>query len=101
MIAATPIQIGRKTIKNRITFAPTVKFDFTDDTGLVTQKHIDHYTERAAGGTGLICVEADSSASREADSGKIIWDYGVMNRPKGIRRSWKAATVTEQRSSSS
>lgn len=58
MIAATPIQIGSKTIKNRITFAPTVKFDFTDDTGLVTQKHIDHYTERAAGGTGLICVEA-------------------------------------------
>lgn len=58
MIAATPIKIGTKTVKNRITFAPTVKFDFTDDTGYATQKHVDHYTERAAGGTGLICVEA-------------------------------------------
>ena len=54
----TPIQIGKFTLKNRITFAPTVKFDFTDDTGMVTSKLIDHYKERAEGGTGLICVEA-------------------------------------------
>ena len=58
MIAATPIKIGTKTVKNRITFAPTVKFDFADESGFATQKHVDHYTERAAGGTGLICVEA-------------------------------------------
>lgn len=54
----TPIKIGKFTLKNRITFAPTVKFDYTDDSGKVTQKHIEHYTERAQGGCGLICVEA-------------------------------------------
>lgn len=54
----TPIQIGSYTLKNRITFAPTVKFDFTDDSGLANEKLIEHYTERAKGGCGLICVEA-------------------------------------------
>ena len=53
-----PIKIGAYTLKNRLTFAPTVKFDYTDDSAEVTQKHIDHYAERAKGGLGLICVEA-------------------------------------------
>lgn len=52
------IKIGSFTVKNRITMAPTVKFDYTDDTGVVTEKHIQHYTLRAKGGQGLICVEA-------------------------------------------
>jgi len=54
----TPIKIGAYTIKNRMTFAPTVKFDYTDESGAATTKHIDHYTDRAKGGCGLICVEA-------------------------------------------
>ena len=54
----TPIRIGSHTLPNRITFAPTVKFDYTDDSGKVTEKHIKHYTNRAKGGCGLICVEA-------------------------------------------
>lgn len=54
----SPIQIGSFTVKNRITFAPTVKFDFTDDSGLVQEAHVRHYAERAGGGCGLICVEA-------------------------------------------
>lgn len=54
----TPIKIGAFTLKNRITFAPTVKFDFTDDSGMVTDKLVEHYVERAKGGCGLICVEA-------------------------------------------
>ena len=52
--ADTPIQIGRVTLKNRITFAPTVKFDFTDDSGKANEKLVAHYTERAKGGCGLI-----------------------------------------------
>lgn len=55
---ASSITIGKFTVKNRITMAPTVKFDYTDDSALATQKHIDHYTLRANGGQGLICVEA-------------------------------------------
>ncbi|MBO5826407.1 MAG: NADH:flavin oxidoreductase [Treponema sp.] len=54
----SPIKIGSFTLKNRITFAPTVKFDFTDDSGKANDKLIDHYTQRAKGGCGLICVEA-------------------------------------------
>ena len=54
----SPIQIGTHTLRNRITFAPTVKFDFTDDSGMVTEKLVSHYVERAKGGCGLICVEA-------------------------------------------
>lgn len=56
--AATPITIGSVTLRNRVTFAPTVKFDYADDTGMVSDAHIVHYTERAQGGCGLICVEA-------------------------------------------
>lgn len=52
------ITIGKFTLKNRITMAPTVKFDYTDDSGFVTDKIIQHYTLRAKGGQSLICVEA-------------------------------------------
>lgn len=50
--------IGSKTVKNRITFAPTVKFDWTDQTGIAIDRFARHYEARAAGGTGLIVVEA-------------------------------------------
>lgn len=52
------IKIGTKQLRNRITFAPTVKFDFTDDSGKANEKLVSHYVERAKGGCGLICVEA-------------------------------------------
>lgn len=55
---SNPIQIGSFTLKNRITFAPTVKFDFTDDSGVANERLATHYIERAKGGCGLICVEA-------------------------------------------
>ena len=49
----SPIKIGSFTLKNRITFAPTVKFDFTDDSGKANDKLIEHYTERAKGGCAM------------------------------------------------
>lgn len=55
--AGTPIKIGTKTVKNRITMAPTVKFYAKDD-GLVTEDFVKHYEERAANECGFICVEA-------------------------------------------
>lgn len=54
----SPMKIGNVTLKNRVTFAPTVKFDFTDDSGCANEKLVQHYVERAKGGCGLICVEA-------------------------------------------
>jgi len=51
------IQIGKRTIKNRITMAPTVKFAARDD-GLVTDEFVEHYELRAKSGVGLIVLEA-------------------------------------------
>jgi 2,4-dienoyl-CoA reductase-like NADH-dependent reductase (Old Yellow Enzyme family) len=56
--ASDPIQINKTIVKNRITMAPTVKFDYAGPDGMVTEKHIEHYRERAEQGCGLICVEA-------------------------------------------
>ncbi|MBR3060066.1 MAG: NADH:flavin oxidoreductase [Oscillospiraceae bacterium] len=56
--AAEPIRIGNKLVKNRVTFAPTVKFDWTDTTGIAIDRFRRHYEDRARGGVGLICVEA-------------------------------------------
>ena len=53
-----PITINKTVVKNRLTMAPTVKFDYAGEDGKVTKKHIEHYRERAAHGCGLICVEA-------------------------------------------
>lgn len=61
--ASAPIRIGQRTLKNRITMAPTVKF-YAGDDGLVTDEYVRHYEERAAGGCGLIVVEA-TCISRE------------------------------------
>jgi 2,4-dienoyl-CoA reductase-like NADH-dependent reductase (Old Yellow Enzyme family)/thioredoxin reductase len=50
-----PINIGRVEIKNRIVMAPiTTHFAHR---GCVTEKMIDYYDARAAGGVGLITVE--------------------------------------------
>lgn len=54
---ASPIRIGTKTLKNRITMAPTVKFAAGTD-GLVTDEFVRHYEERAKHGVGLIVLEA-------------------------------------------
>lgn len=53
----SPIRIGSKTIKNRITMAPTVKF-YAGDDGMVTDEFVRHYEERAKYGVGLIVLEA-------------------------------------------
>ena len=50
-----PIIINKTTVKNRLTMAPTVKFDFAGPDGKATQKHIEHYRERAATNMGQQC----------------------------------------------
>lgn len=82
----SPIKIGEVTLKNRITFAPTVKFDYTDDSGKVTQKHILHYTKRAAGGCGLICVEATAVTpdGRFCKTHMGLWEDSQIEGHKAI-----------------
>ena len=55
--ASSPIQIGKRSCKNRITMAPTVKFAAGED-GIVTEEFVKHYEARAAHGVGVIVVEA-------------------------------------------
>ena len=57
MKASDPITINKTTLRNRITMAPTVKFDYAGEDGKATEKHIEHYRERSVY-TGLVCVEA-------------------------------------------
>lgn len=53
----SPIKIGKREIKNRITMAPTVKF-YAQKDGIVTDEFVKHYQARAEHGCGLIVVEA-------------------------------------------
>jgi len=53
----SPLKIGSNVLKNRITFAPTVKFWAGTD-GIAFDRFAAHYEDRAKGGAGLICVEA-------------------------------------------
>ena len=70
------ILINKTLVKNRLTMAPTVKFDYAQADAKVTQAHIDHYRERAEHGCGLICVEATaiSSDGRFCPTHLGLWD---------------------------
>ncbi len=84
--AAAPIQIGTKLVKNRVTFAPTVKFDWTDESGIPTDRFRRHYELRAQGGTGLVCVEATcvEAGGRLAPSQLGLWDDGQIPGHRAI-----------------
>ncbi|MBQ3879632.1 MAG: NADH:flavin oxidoreductase [Oscillospiraceae bacterium] len=84
--AAEPIRIGSKTVKNRVTFAPTVKFDWTDDSGIAIDRFRRHYELRAAGGTGLICVEATcvEKGGRLSPSQLGLWDDSQIEGHRAI-----------------
>ena len=75
--ADMPIKIGSKTVKNRVTFAPTVKFGWSDESG-IAHRAVLRATMRtgAKGGTGLICVEATcvNPLGRLAPSQLGLWD---------------------------
>ena len=76
-----PIVINKTTVKNRITFAPTVKFDMAGADAMVTEEHIRHYRERAEGGAGLICVEATAvePGGRFAKNHLGFWDDAMID----------------------
>lgn len=44
-------------LKNRIAIPPMVMYHWSDSTGIVSQKHINHYEAIAKGGAGLIIQE--------------------------------------------
>ncbi len=84
-----PIIINKTKVKNRLTMAPTVKFDYAGADGKVTNKHIDHYRERAEHGCGLICVEA-TAVTPDGRFGKIhmgLWEDAQIDGHKEITKA--------------
>ena len=84
--ANDPITINRTVVKNRITMAPTVKFDYAGPDGFVTEKHINHYRKRAEHGCGLICVEATAvtPGGRFAKNHLGLWEDAQTEGHKAI-----------------
>ena len=63
----SPAQIGSRQVKNRIVSPPHGTY-FAEG-GLVTDRQIDYYAERAAGGVGMIVVGNMSAWSRSKTGG--------------------------------
>ena len=67
-------RIGNLSLKNRIVMPPMCMYMGQD--GIVNQDHVVHYATRAAGGVGLIIVEASAvSAEGRIETG----DLGIWN----------------------
>ena len=79
------IKIGNRICKNRITMAPTVKFNAGED-GIVTDFFVKHYALRASHGCGLICVEATavSPEGRLSPTQLGLWDDGQIEGHRKI-----------------
>lgn len=82
----TSLKINSKIIKNRITYAPTVKFDWNDSSGKPTQRFAKHYEDRAEGGVGLIVVEATCvTPDGRLDPSQLgLWEDGQIEGHRKI-----------------
>ena len=76
-------------IRNRICVPPMVCYHWTDDSGIVSDRHVEHYRAMARGGAGLIIQEATciTQEGRLADSQLGIWDDSQI---AGLRRITEA-----------
>ena len=89
MTLASPLSLGRLTLKNRICIPPMVLYRKAGDDGMVSDAHVDHYRRLAEGGPGLIiqeatCVAPEGRFSREQLG---IWSDGHI---PGLRRITEA-----------
>lgn len=81
----TPWSLKGFQLQNRICVPPLVIYTWSDDTGIVSEKHLAHYKDLVRGGAGLVIQEA-TSVCRE---GRItldqlgIWEDGQM---QGLKR---------------
>ncbi len=75
-----------------MTFAPTVKFGWTDGTGVPTDRFRRHYEDRAKGGCGLICVEATcvEPGGRLAPTQLGLWDDAQIPGHRAITEACHA-----------
>ena len=58
------VKIRNVETKNRIAVPPMVCFHWSDDSGKVTERNVEHYEGMAKGGAGLIIGEATAVTKR-------------------------------------
>ena len=89
------VKIGPVTAKNRIAVPPMVCFHWSDDSGRVTEKNVEHYRALAAGGPGLIIGEATCVTKRgrlhETQLG--LWEDGQIEGWKKLAETVHAYNV--------
>lgn len=72
-----PITINNISFKNHIAMLPMVTFSFHGDSGsYYGSQHIEHYTERAKGGAGLIILQATNVLG--ASTSTEMWSAGSV-----------------------
>jgi len=88
-ILFTPFQIKNVILKNRICIPPMVTLFSPKDSGIVTEKTVEHYRILAQGGPGLIIQEATcvNKDGRLMDRQLGIWDDTQIEGLKKISDS--------------
>ena len=76
-------------IRNRICVPPMVVYNWSDGSGYVDDKHVEHYRQLAHGGAGLIIQEATcvTAEGQLAQTQLGIWEDGQI---AGLRRITQA-----------
>ncbi len=88
-----PIVVRGNAIKNRLAMAPMVTFSFKGDRGnYYGERHVAHYTDAAAAGTGLIIAQSTNVAG--VASGAGMWTPGSRNALRAIAQSARCHGAT-------
>lgn len=81
---AEPIMIGKLKLANRLTVAPMIH-NLAGEDGTVTERLIDAYRKKGAGGWAVVMVEAS----------QVSEDYSQFNRMLGVHHGRYMAGLTE------
>ena len=65
-----PFNLGQIELRNRIVMPPMITL-LASESGAVTQRMIDYYSERAKGGVGLIIIESAYALEADRDFGRL------------------------------
>lgn len=76
----TPIKLREVHLRNRIVMSPMCQYSAGDD-GCATDWHLVHYGSRAAGGVGLVMLEATAVEARGRISRQDLGLYDEAQRP--------------------
>ncbi|MGN0269018.1 MAG: FAD-dependent oxidoreductase [Lachnospiraceae bacterium] len=74
-----PFQIGRLEVKNRICMSAMHAEGWLDEHGIITDKAIGYYEERAKGGTGLIFTGAVQPVTQFENAGVVNSPFAAPN----------------------